>query len=160
TRPEPIIAAAALLAWVSFERAIASSRLLPAAVGTILATLALSAGPTGLMAVAALLVSLSSLIRILYRRLPLMGAPRGSSRCAVLTPLLPRRAPFLAAGTATLIAAFGDHTWATVMESISVRTEKRPALSWYNEYLRYQTLFEQTVDASFTQRFAGIMLIA
>lgn len=160
TRPEPIIAAAALLAWVSFERAIASSRLLPAAVGTILATLALSAGPTGLMAVAALLVSLSSLIRILYRRLPLMGAPRGSSRGTVFTAVLAMLAPFLAAGTAILIAVFGDQTWATVMESISVRSEKGPALSWYNEYVRYQTLFEQTVDGSFTRRFAVIMLIA
>ncbi len=160
TRPEPIIAATALLAWVSFERAIASSRLLPAAVGTILATLALGAGPTGLMAVAALLVSLSSLIRILYRRLPLLGAPPGSSKGTTIGAVMAMVAPFLASGTAILIAVFGDQTLATVMESISVRSEKGPALTWYQEFVRYQTLLEQTVDGSFTRRFGVIMLIA
>ena len=159
-RPEPIIAATALLAWVSFERAIASSRLLPAAIGTILATIALGAGPTGLIAVAALLVSLSSLIRILYRRLPLFGAGPGASRGTVFTGVMAMLAPFLASGTAILIAVFGDQTLSTVMESISVRSEKGPSLSWYNEYVRYQTLFEQTVDGSFTRRFGVIMLIA
>lgn len=159
-RPEPIIAATALLAWVSFERAIATSRLLPAAIGTILATIALGAGPTGLIAVAALLVSLSSLIRILYRRLPLIGAPRGSSRGVVAKASLAMLAPFLASGTAILIAVFGDQTWSSVMESISVRSEKGPALTWYHEFVRYQTLLQQTVDGSFTRRFAVIMLIA
>ncbi|WP_240625264.1 arabinosyltransferase domain-containing protein, partial [Kocuria tytonicola] len=63
TRPEPVIAVFAILTWVSFERAIATRRLLPAAVGTILAALALGAGPTGLIAVAAMLASLGVLIR-------------------------------------------------------------------------------------------------
>ena len=160
TRPEPIIAATALLAWVSFERSIASSRLLPAAIGTILATIALGAGPTGLIAVAALLVSLSSLIRILYRRLPLLGAPQGSSKGTIFVAVMAMLAPFLAAGTAILIAVFGDQTLATVMESISVRSEKGPALPWYHEFVRYPTLLEQTVDGSFTRRFPVIMLIA
>lgn len=84
TRPEPIIAMGALLAWVSFERAIATSRLLPAAIGVIIATISLASGPTGLMAVAALLVSLSALIRILYRRLPLIGASRGRRKAKSL----------------------------------------------------------------------------
>src|SRR5699024_12016914 len=80
TRPEPIIAVFSLLTWVSFERAIATHRLLPAAIGTLLATLALGAGPTGLMAVAAVLVSLNALIRIAVRRLPWLGAEKGASR--------------------------------------------------------------------------------
>lgn len=159
-RPEPIIAMGALLTWVSFERAIATSRLLPAAIGVILATISLASGPTGLMAVSALLVSLSALIRILYRRLPLIGAPQGASRSAVLGAIMAMLAPFLAAGTAILIAVFGDQTLSTVMESISVRSEKGPSLTWYNEYVRYQTVMQQTVDGSFTRRFAVLMLIA
>ncbi|MFP7365158.1 arabinosyltransferase domain-containing protein [Corynebacterium callunae] len=159
-RPEPIIAMGALLTWVSFERAIATSRLLPAAIGVILATISLASGPTGLMAVSALLVSLSSLIRILYRRLPLIGAPRGASRSAVTSATLAMLAPFLASGTAILIAVFGDQTLSTVMESISVRSAKGPALTWYHEYVRYQTVMEQTVDGSFTRRFAVLMLIS
>ncbi|BAU94565.1 arabinosyl transferase [Corynebacterium suranareeae] len=158
TRPEPIIAMGALLAWVSFERAIATSRLLPAAVGVIIATISLASGPTGLMAVAALLVSLSSLIRILYRRLPLVGAPRGASTSKIFGATLAMLSPFLAAGTAILIAVFGDQTLSTVLESISVRSAKGPALTWYHEYVRYQTVMEQTVDGSFTRRFAVLIL--
>lgn len=160
TRPEPIIAMGALLAWVSFERAIATSRLLPAAIGVIIATISLASGPTGLMAVAALLVSLSALIRILYRRLPLIGAPRGASKSKVFGASIAMLAPFLASGTAILIAVFGDQTLSTVMESISVRSAKGPALTWYHEYVRYQTVMEQTVDGSFTRRFAVLMLMA
>ncbi|OKX79969.1 arabinosyltransferase domain-containing protein [Corynebacterium glutamicum] len=160
TRPEPIIAMGALLAWVSFERAIATSRLLPAAIGVIIATISLASGPTGLMAVAALLVSLSSLIRILYRRLPLIGAPRGASKSKVFGASMAMLAPFLASGTAILIAVFGDQTLSTVMESISVRSAKGPSLTWYHEYVRYQTVMEQTVDGSFTRRFAVLILMA
>lgn len=160
TRPEPIIAMGALLAWVSFERAIATSRLLPAAIGVIIATISLASGPTGLMAVAALLVSLSSLIRILYRRLPLIGAPRGASKSKVFGASMAMLSPFLASGTAILIAVFGDQTLSTVMESISVRSAKGPSLTWYHEYVRYQTVMEQTVDGSFTRRFAVLILMA
>ena len=158
TRPEPIIAMGALLTWASFERSIVTSRLLPAAIGVIIATISLGAGPTGLMAVAALLASLSSLFRIIYRRLPLLGAPPGSSTGTIIQGVLAMVAPFLAAGTAILIAVFGDQTWASVMESIRVRSDKGPSMTWYEEWARYQTLMEQTVDGSLTRRFAVLMM--
>ncbi|GGO12351.1 arabinosyltransferase domain-containing protein [Corynebacterium marinum] len=158
TRPEPIIAMAALLTWASFERSIATSRLLPAAIGVIIATLALGAGPTGLMAVAALLASLSSLIRIVNRRLPLLGAGAGASRSTIFKAVAAMVAPFLASGTAILIGVFGDQTLASVMESIRVRSAKGPAMNWYEEWARYQTLMEQTVDGSLTRRFVVLML--
>lgn len=158
TRPEPIIAMGALLTWASFERAIATGRLFPAAVGTIIATLSLGAGPTGLMAVAALLASLSSLIRIVNRRLPLLGVSRGSSKGTVFIAVAAQIAPFLPAGTAILTGVFGDQTLATVMEAIRVRADKGPALSWYEEWVRYQTLLEPTVDGSLTRRFAVLMM--
>ncbi|MFV8382358.1 arabinosyltransferase domain-containing protein [Corynebacterium hindlerae] len=156
TRPEPVIALGALLTWVCMERAIATSRLLPAALAVIVATLSLGAGPTGLMAIAALLAGLSSLIRIVYRRLPLLGAPHGGK--GTFSAVLAMVAPFLASGTAILLAVFGDQTLTTVIEAIRVRAEKGPALSWYQEWVRYESLMGQTVDGSFTRRFAVIMV--
>lgn len=158
TRPEPIIAVLSLLAWVSFERAIATRRLLPAAIGTILATLALGAGPTGLMAVAALLASLGSLIKIVIRRLPLLGAPKGSPRSKTIPAVLAQISPFLASGTAILIAVFADQPLSTVREAIKVRSAIGPSVAWYEEYLRYEALLEQTVDGSFPRRFTMLML--
>ncbi|APT83803.1 arabinosyltransferase domain-containing protein [Corynebacterium aquilae] len=147
-RPEPVIAMGALLTWVSIERAIATSRLLPAAIGVIIATISLGAGPTGLMAVAALLAGLSSLIRIVVRRRELVGSWSVLAMCA----------PFLASGTAILMAVFGDQTLATVLESIRVRSAKGPSLVWYDEWVRYETLMTQNVDGSFPRRFAVLMM--
>lgn len=144
-RPEPIIAAGTLLTWLSFEVAIKTERLLPAAVGTLLAAFTLACGPTGLMAVACLLAGLSYLIRIIYRRIPLLRGKPAFSIAAMV-------APFAAAGTAVLVAVFGDQTLMNVFESIHVRSETGPSLSWYNEFARYQVLMQQTVDGSFARR--------
>ncbi|MFI5504703.1 arabinosyltransferase domain-containing protein [Corynebacterium kutscheri] len=152
-RPEPIIAFGSLLAWASFERAIATDRLLPAAVGTMIAAFTLACGPTGLMAVAGLLACLGSIIRIAYRRIPLLGSV--SSWVAWAALLL----PFFAAGTSVLIAVFGDQTLMTVLESTSVRSAKGPALAWYEEFARYETLMKQTVDGSFARRFAFMFMV-
>ena len=152
TRPEPVVALAALLAWALFERSIATSRLFPAALGTIVATLGLSAGPTGLLAVGAFLVALPYLLRILNRRLRFYEGPRWHSVLAMI-------APFLAAGTSILVAVFGDQTLRAVLESTRVRGAVGPALEWYSEYVRYSTLFEQTVDGSLTRRFAMIVMV-
>lgn len=141
-RPEPIIAMGTLLSWVCFERAIAQKRLFPAAIGTSLAAFTLACGPTGLMAFSALLVSLSSLIRIMARR-----ATTPLDWAALL-------GPFFAAGTAVFLAVFGDQTLMTVLESIHVRGDKGPSLKWYQEWVRYEVLFQQTVDGSFSRRIA------
>lgn len=144
-RPEPIIAAGALLTWLSFEAAIASKRLLPAAIGTMLAAFTLACGPTGLMAVTALLASISPLIKITYQRIGLVAS---RTWVAVLAMI----APIGAAGTAVLVAVFGDQPLSNVMESIDVRAAKGPSLKWFHEYTRYDTLMQQTVDGSFARR--------
>lgn len=95
TRPEPIVALGVMVTWASFERAIATHRLLPAAVGTIAATITLAAGPTGLFAVGVFLVSLPHLFRALATRVPSMG---GGAR-----GWLSLIAPFLASGTAIIV---------------------------------------------------------
>lgn len=149
-RPEPVIAMAALATWVFIERAILTRRLLPAAIGVIVATLALGSGPTGLMAVAALMAGLPMLVRIVVERHRPLGG-------GVTAPLM-QVAPFLAAGTAILVGVFGDQTLATVEESVRVRGILGPSMKWYEEPIRYYWLLIQSVDGSLTRRFA--MLIA
>nr|VDG62069.1 Probable arabinosyltransferase C [Streptococcus thermophilus] len=145
-RPEPIIALGTIAAWASFESAIASRRLLPAAVGTIFAAVTLACGPTGLTAVGVFLVCLPQVLKILSQR-------------RVIAPLASYIFPFLGAGFAVMVLVFKDQTLATVLESTSVRSAVGPALEWYNEYVRYATLLEATVDGSLTRRFPMLMLI-
>lgn len=159
TRPEPVIALGALLTWVSMERAIATRRLLPAALGVIVAALSLAAGPTGLMAVAALLAALSGLVRIVIHRLPALGAAKGASRSQITGAVLAQIAPFLAAGTAVLVFVFADQTLASVIEAVKVRGNIGPAMSWYDEPFRYTALLEQTVDGAFPRRFSVLIMV-
>lgn len=149
-RPEPVIALGALLTWVLIERAILTRRLLPAAIGVIVATLSLGSGPTGLMAVAALLAGLPMLVRIVVERHKALGG-------GVAAPLM-QMMPFLAAGTAILVGVFGDQTLASVLESIRVRGAVGPSMPWYEEPIRFYWLILQSVDGSLTRRFA--MLVA
>ncbi len=146
TRPEPMVALGVMFTWASFERAIEQRRLLPAAVGTIAATLTLGVGPTGLFAVGVFLVCLPQLFSIMGERARAVGW---------VAPV----AGFLASGTAILTLVFADQTLATVLESTSVRSAVGPALEWYNEYVRYSTLFGESVDGSLTRRFAMFTML-
>ena len=146
-RPEPIVAFGVVFTWASFERSIATSRMLPAAIGTIAATLTLTAGPTGLFAVGVFLVSLPALFSIFSRRKESVGG------------WLPLVASFLAVGTSVIALVFSDQTLATVLESTRVRSAVGPSLNWYDEYVRYTTLFEGSVDGSLTRRFAMFTML-
>ncbi|WP_293768105.1 arabinosyltransferase domain-containing protein [uncultured Corynebacterium sp.] len=148
TRPEPMVALGVMFTWASFERAIAQRRLLPAAVGTIAATVTLAVGPTGLFAVGVFLVSLPHLFSIMAERAKATGLG--------WTALI---APFLASGTAIMVLVFSDQTFAAVMESTAVRSAVGPALKWYAEYVRYTTLFQVSVDGSLTRRFAMFTML-
>lgn len=67
-RPEPLIAAGALLTWCSIERALATGRLLPAAVAVLIAGFSLAAGPTGLICIAALIAGSRPVLQIIIKR--------------------------------------------------------------------------------------------
>ncbi|WP_368485909.1 arabinosyltransferase domain-containing protein [Corynebacterium sp. Marseille-P4321] len=140
TRPEPIIALGLTLTWALFERAIATGRLAPAAWGTLSAAFTLACGPTGLAAVGVFLISLPAVLGIARRR-------------QAIAPMAASIAPFLGAGMAVMVPVFKDQTLATVLEATAVRSEVGPALHWFEEWSRYATLFEQTVDGSMTRRF-------
>ena len=150
-RPEPIVALGSLLTWVFIERSIYTRRLFPAAIGVVMATLSLGSGPTGLMALAALLAGLPMLIQIVIDRHKALGG-------GVRAPLM-QIAPFLAAGTAILVGVFGDQTLASVRESVRVRGVLGPSEPWFNEYVRYYWLLLQSVDGSFTRRFPVLIAL-
>ncbi|RVW00095.1 arabinosyltransferase domain-containing protein [Rhodococcus spongiicola] len=145
-RPEPIVAVGALLTWCSIERAIATGRLLPAAIAALIGAFTLAAAPTGLMCVAALLAGLRPITRIIVRRRHQIGT---------VSQLL----PLAAAGTLVLVVVFVDQTFAAVMEATRVRTIIGPNLEWYQDFLRYYYLFVPTTDGSLTRRFAFLTML-
>lgn len=144
-RPEPLITLGILLTWCSVERAVATSRLLPVAAACIIGALTLFSGPTGIASIGALLVAVGPLRTILHRRSTRFG-------------LLPLLAPILAAVTVTVILNFRDQTLRGVAEASLVKRAVGPALSWFDEYLRYERLFMPTPDGSIARRFAMLAL--
>ena len=146
-RPEPVIALGALLTWVSVERSIATRRMLPFAVAVIIASFSLATGPTGLMAVAALIMGLRAVVRTVVVR----GRQIGSYLALV--------APVLASGTMVLISVFGVQTLASVLEAIRVRGAVGPNLNWFEEFVRYYYLMIPTVDGSLSRRLPVLLVL-
>src|SRR5690606_33988043 len=145
-RPEPIIAVGALLTWCSIERAIATGRMLPAAIAVLIAAFSLAAGPTGLIAVAALVAGMRPLVKVLIARRHLVG---------VVAPL----APILASGTVVLIAVFADQTLASVLEATRVRSAVGPNVPWFDERLRWDALLTVSPDGSLARRFGVFVML-
>ncbi|MBN9635700.1 MAG: arabinosyltransferase domain-containing protein, partial [Actinobacteria bacterium] len=145
-RPEPIIALGILLTWCSVERGVATSRLLPVAIAIIVGALTLFSGPTGIAAIGALLVAVGPLKTIVARHTPRFG-------------YLALLAPILAAGTVTAILIFRDQTLAAEIDASSFKTTVGPALSWFDEHIRYERLFTTSPDGSVARRFAVLTLL-
>ncbi|MBK1786932.1 arabinosyltransferase domain-containing protein [Prauserella cavernicola] len=146
TRPEPVAAVGSLLAICAVERALVTRRLLPVCLGVLTAAFTLAATPTGLLAVAPFLVAARPLFHLLRQR----------AREAGWTWVL---APIIASGTLVLFVVFADQTYATVAEATRLRNEVGPSLSWFQELLRYQQLFSDTVDGSASRRFPVLLLL-
>lgn len=145
-RPEPIIALGALLTWCSIERAIATGRLLPAAMAVLIAAFSLAAGPSGLIAIGALIAGARPILQILIAR---------GKRVGFLSQIM----PILAAGTVVLVAVFADQTLATVLESTRVRTAVGPNVPWFEERLRWDALMTISPDGSLARRFGMFVMI-
>ncbi|WP_420107309.1 arabinosyltransferase domain-containing protein [Nocardia asteroides] len=151
-RPEPLIAVGALLTWCSMERAIATRRLLPAAVAVLIAAFSLAAGPTGLICVAALLAGARPVLRTIARRATTGSGPAFLRYAAVL-------APIAAAGTLVLIVVFADQTFSTVLEATRVRQLVGPDMSWFEERTRWDSLLSVNPDGSLTRRFGVLAML-
>ena len=145
-RPEPIIALGLLLTWCSVERAVATSRLLPAAIACIIGAFTLFSGPTGIAAIGALLVAIGPLQTIVRRRIRV----RATSRCW-------RRSSPRAPSTIFLI--FRDQTLAAELQASCSSLLSAPACRWFDEHIRYERLFMATPDGSVARRFARARLL-
>ncbi|WP_280329850.1 arabinosyltransferase domain-containing protein [Nocardia wallacei] len=164
-RPEPLIALGALLTWCSIERAIATGRLLPAAIAVLIAAFSLAAGPTGLICIAALIAGSRPVLQLIIKRArgrmdsgdatPDKRAGRGTFASAILRygALL---APGVAAGTLVLVVVFADQTLASVLEATRVRTIIGPNVAWFDERTRWDSLLMLSPDGSLARRF-GIL---
>nr|WP_235870640.1 arabinosyltransferase domain-containing protein [Rhodococcus xishaensis] len=139
-RPEPIVAAGVLLTWCSIERAIATRRLLPAAVAILVAAATLSVGPSGIICFAALLAGARPLLRIVVARAKAIGY------AALFLPLV-------ASGTAILVAVFADQPLAVVPVMQEAHAVALPNEKWFTEFLRYQWLLNYSPDGSLARRF-------
>jgi arabinosyltransferase C len=145
-RLEPVVAIGSLLVLCAVERAVATRRMLPLALGLIAAAFTVAATPTGFIAVAPFLVSLRPLVRLLRQHATVSGW------AAVIGPLL-------GAGLLVLVVIFADQTLAGVQEATRVRTEIGPDLSWFQEPLRYQWLFSDMPDGALARRFPVLLLL-
>jgi len=145
-RLEPEVAIGSILVLCAVERAVATRRMLPLALGLLAAAFTVAATPTGFIAVAPFLVALRPLVRLLRR----YAAASGWS--AVIGPLL-------GAGLLVLVVSFADQTLAGVLEATRVRTEIGPNLSWFQEPIRYEELFSDMPDGALARRFPVLLLL-
>ncbi|GAA4840875.1 arabinosyltransferase domain-containing protein [Saccharopolyspora rosea] len=145
-RPEPVVVLFSLLALCAVERAVATGRLMPAALGLVVAALSVGANPHGLVSVLPYIAALKPLYRLVRKRAQEFG-------------WLPVLAPISAAGFVILTLVFSDQTWQSVMDATKLRTEIGPSQSWYEELSRYNLLFSPTPDGSMTRRFPVLLVI-
>ncbi|MFR9729039.1 arabinosyltransferase domain-containing protein [Saccharopolyspora sp. MS10] len=145
-RAEPVIALFSLLALCAVERAVATGRLMPAALGLVVAALALGAGPHGLVAVLPYIAALKPLLRLVRQRARDYG-------------WLPVLAPIAACGFIILTAVFSDQTWQSIMDATELRTDLGPSEDWYQELNRYNLLFSPTPDGSLVRRFPVLLVM-
>ncbi|GAB3285959.1 arabinosyltransferase domain-containing protein [Parasphingorhabdus pacifica] len=145
-RPEPVVVLFSLISLAAVERAVATRRLMPAALGLVGASLALGANPHGLVAVLPYIAALKPLLRLVRQRSREFG-------------WLPVLAPILASGLVILTIVFADQTWQSVMDATELRTDIGPSDDWYQELGRYNLLFSPTADGSLVRRFPVLLVI-
>ncbi|MFT3716385.1 MAG: arabinosyltransferase domain-containing protein [Gordonia sp. (in: high G+C Gram-positive bacteria)] len=154
-RPEPIIALGALLTWCSVERAIATGRLLPAAIACVFGAFSIAAGPTGLLAVAALVAGARPMLLALIKRAKEVARQTGRSIGLAYLSLI---APILAAGTFVLFVVFSELTLTAFTQSSAMKSAVGPSMHWYNEIDRYSSLFAFSADGDIARRFAVLAM--
>lgn len=145
-RLEPVVAIGSLLALCAVERAVATRRVAPLALGLLAAAFTVAATPTGFIAVAPFLVALRPILRLLRQH------ASASGWAAVLGPIF-------GAGLLVLVVIFADQTLRGVLEATRIRTEIGPSLSWFQEPVRYQALFSNVPDGALTRRFPVLLLL-
>ena len=145
-RAEPIIVLGSLITWWLVESAIATRRLLPAALATFAALLTFAAGPQGVVAIAVLIVGSRPMLRIVRSLRREYG-------------LLPLFASLAAAASLIVFLVFRTQTVANIVQAVQVRYSVGPTLSWYQELMRYYFLTVGTPDAALAKRIPVLLMI-
>ncbi|MGW1678032.1 arabinosyltransferase domain-containing protein [Saccharopolyspora sp. NPDC002376] len=145
-RAEPVVVLFSLLALCAVERAVATGRLVPAALGLVGAALSVGVNPHGLVAVLPYIAAIKPLYRLVRKRAQEFG-------------WLPVLAPISASGFVILTLVFYDQTFRSVLDSMELKTTFGPNGRWYEELSRYALLFSQSPDGSMTRRFPVLLVI-
>jgi arabinosyltransferase A/arabinosyltransferase B/arabinosyltransferase C len=127
-RPEPWVAVGALGVYLAVERALATARVLPLAVGLVLAGATIAVTPGGLLALTPFLAAGVPLLRLLRTRRDLDALP-------LVTVLA-------AAAASAVFLMVGDQSLAATLEAVRVRAVIGGGQPWYTEFQRYARLLE------------------
>lgn len=150
-RPEPWVAVGVLGAFLAVERTIATRRVLPLAVGLLVAGMTTALTPGGLIAFMPVLAGLLPLLRVLRAR---AGGRSGDLHG---WPIL---AVLVASPAAAVLLMVSDQSLAAVLESTRVRTLIGGGQPWFEEYQRYANLLEPgSFQASIGKRAAVLLTV-
>jgi len=127
-RPEPWVAVGSLGVYLAVERALATRRVLPLAVGLVLAGATTALTPGGLMAFLPFVAAAVAVFRLLRARRDLH--------------VLPLVVALLAAPASAVLLMVSDQSLAGMLEATRVRALIGGGVPFYQEYERYSALLE------------------
>jgi hypothetical protein len=143
-RPEPWVAVAALGVFLAVERAVATRRVLPLAVGLVLAGATTAMTPGGLLAFTPFVAAALPVLRLVRARRDLH--------------VLPLVVALLAAPASAAFLMVYDQNLGGMLEATRVRTLIGGGQDWYEEYARYATLLEPASFQGAIGRRAAVLL--
>jgi hypothetical protein len=144
-RPEPWVLVGSTAVLVLTERAVERRSVTPFVVALLVAGLTLAVTPTGLMAFAPLVAAVVPLVRLVRTSGP-----------GVVTTLVVG----IAALGLTLVVVYADQTWASVLDSVGIRTLIGGDRPWTDEYARYASLLTVGDADGNLGRRAPVLLLA
>jgi arabinosyltransferase A/arabinosyltransferase B/arabinosyltransferase C len=144
-RPEPWVLVGSTAVLVLTERAVERRSVTPLVVALQIAGITLAVTPTGLMAFAPLLAAVVPLVRLVR------ADPLGVATFVVVG---------IAALGLTLVLVYADQTWASVLDSVGIRTLIGGDRPWTDEYVRYTSLLTVGDAEGNLGRRAPVLLLA
>jgi hypothetical protein len=144
-RPEPWVLVGSTAVLVLTERAVERRSVTPLVVALLVAGLTLAVTPTGLMAFAPLVAALVPLVRLVR-----------AGALGVVTLVVVG----IAALGLTLVLVYADQTWASVLDSVGIRTLIGGDRPWTDEYVRYTSLLTVGDAEGNLGRRAPVLLLA
>ncbi len=144
-RPEPWVLVGSTAVLVLVERALERRSVAPLIVALLIAGVTLAVTPTGLMAFAPLVAAVVPLVRLAQ-----------ADRLGVVTLAVVG----IAALGLTLLLVYADQTWASVLDSVGIRTLIGGDRPWTDEYVRYTSLLTVGDAEGNLGRRAPVLLLA